>query len=95
MVTSTGCVVTKIGNSSGAVGKCLRRFESPAASLAAKQGKHKSATKQGNSNGAMEEGLRRFESPVASQSAKQGKHKSATKHGNFIGSMERYGRFEW
>ena len=38
--------------------ECLRRFESPSASLSAKQGEHKSATKHGSSNGAMDEGSR-------------------------------------
>ena len=39
---------------SGAMEECLRRFESPNASQAAKQGKHTSTTKHGNFNGAME-----------------------------------------
>ena len=34
-----GCVVTKVGNSSGAMEEGLRRFKSPVASLPAKQGK--------------------------------------------------------
>ena len=38
MVTSTGCVVTKIGNSSGAMEECLRRFESAAAHSASTVG---------------------------------------------------------
>ena len=43
----------------------MRRFESPAASQSAKQGKRKLADKHGNFTGTREEGLRRFESPAA------------------------------
>ena len=63
----------------------MRRFESPVASLAAKQGKHESATKHGNSSGAMEEGLRRFKFQAAHNASAVGMDLAANDcHGSAI-----------